>query len=1052
MKKLFLFLFLAFGTLGTYAQIVYEDFQGAAKLTWTGINGTYNGQVANPDPTGANTSNGVGSYTNNPDFDFNFAIADLGQPADLSQFNLFKMKIWSPTAPAKMLLKFEGGGKNVEKIIDISEANKWVEYEFDLSGGSGFTTMNKVLVSFNSFVKGDTKTYFFDDIIAVKNQRCYADFDGSGIEFKGLDGVLTAPFDNPGANKVNSSAKCAKYVKSDKHAYSLILADNGAPFDLKVYNQFKIDVYATAATQMIFKIEGSGGGFEKKVNIAVKDAWQTYTFDFSAQADNTGLSKIVMFFDFGVEASSDTYYFDNVCAVPQGSCKGVVLNPSILDDFECNRTAIYEQGWDSLSVVKNPAPTGDNNSAAVGKYLDPSGPGTEYSALVIDYQEPLDLSAKNEFSCKVWSAKAGDLLLKIEGGPNPAKEVKIPMTELNKWVEYKADFSDMAGKGHRRLVLFFNAGQNGAAGDTYYVDDIRLGEPSALPPLEDFQTTPTKLFWQPLEQNTALHGNFTAPTSNPGPNTVNGSTQVGCYAKGTSPLSTLQAFAPAPFDLKVFPQFNIDVRSPQGGGKVKMQLSSALQGNKEAEATIKTPGEWETLSFDFSAFSAVTDFLEVRLIFNAGTAAAGQSWCIDNLRQTKITIDPCLGTVPVANVYDDFECQRNKTVGAGNDRLKVINNPKLNNDNGSLKVGQYTDPANEPWVALCYEVPEGVDLSLYNFFSVQVYGPAKVPMLFKLEGGTSPAKEIWDTLRTGEKWQKFNIDFSGEAGKNHKRICIFFNAGQSNPETVYYVDNVRWARAGYSGCVVDNETPTLINTWRYFANGALEVAGYQFEIVDNPTKAGINTSTKVGKFVRAGNAEVFAGIYSSPDLESPIDWKGNKKIRAKVLMDHIGNLGLKVEGSATGAPPVELKVANTKINEWEEITVDFAAAPDNGEYKRLTLFFDLGLPVTGKDVTSYFDDIVIGNGACGVSGTFYPNVEPLSLAPNPAFDMITLRNSENLSRVEVFNAYGQRVAMMQTQGDSQVDIDLSRFPAGVYSLAGYDRQGVLVGNAKFVKQ
>ncbi|HNG90354.1 MAG TPA: hypothetical protein PK858_09120, partial [Saprospiraceae bacterium] len=316
MKKILLTCLLAFTAwAAAFAQVTYENFEGGAKLPWIGLNGAYNGAIPNPDPAG-NSSATVGSYTNAAAFDFCFALADLPAAADLSEFNQFKMKIWSPTAPSKALLKFEGGGKAVEKFVDITEANKWVEYTFDLSGGAGFSTLTKVLVSFNPFVLGDTKTYFFDDLVAYKAERCYADFEGPGLNFQGLNGTLTAPEANPDPNAVNGSANVAKYIKSGQHAYSLILADNGAPFDLTVYNQFKIKVYATAATQLLMKLEGTGGNIEKIKNIAVTNAWQEYTFDFSAQAANTELSKLILFFDPGVETSADTYYFDDVCAVP----------------------------------------------------------------------------------------------------------------------------------------------------------------------------------------------------------------------------------------------------------------------------------------------------------------------------------------------------------------------------------------------------------------------------------------------------------------------------------------------------------------------------------------------------------------------------------------------------------------------------------------------------------------------------------------------------------------------------------------------------------------
>lgn len=878
-------------------------------------------------------------------------------------------------------------------------------------------------------------------------QLVYADFESAGLTFEGVDGTLTVPVANPAPNQINASANCAKYVKSNLHAYSLLQAERGTSFDLGVNNQFQIDVYATAPTQILFKLQGTGGGFEFTKNIAVTNAWQTYTFDFSAQAANTGLSKVVMFFDPGVETSGDTYYFDNVRAVPN-PCVGVAPIADMLDDFSCNRNATYGNGWDSLSVASNPDVSSGNNSSKVGRVRDAAGPGTEYDNLLIDFQNPIDLAKKNWFYCKVRVPKAGRLLLKIEGGPNPAQEQAFDITEVNKWIEYAADFSSQAGKGHRKLVIFFNAGQPGVAGDIYYIDDIRLG---VAPPLEDFQGSVPKLGWQGLDQNAPIHGSFQGPVNNPKPGGDNTSTRVGCYTKGGSGFSTLQGILPAPLDLSKQPQLNFDVLSPAAGGKVLVRLNSPTQGNKEAEATITTPGVWQTLRFDFSAFSAITDFGEIRIVFGQGVVASGQVWYLDNLFQSAVTIDPCAAVVPISNIIDDFECQRNYNFGAGADKLTVINNPQLSASNGSLKVGEYKDPANEAYAALCAEFPNGIDLSLYNHLSLQVYGPAKVPVLFKLEGGTSPAKEIWDTLRTANSWYKFDVDFSSVAGQNHKRVCVFLNGGNNNPETIYLIDNLKWTRGAYSGCVSDYQTPaSSISNFKYFANGALETAGYQFEIVDNPTPSGINTTSKVGKFVKAGDATTFAGMYA--DLDAPLDFKGAKTVKAKVLMNHIGNFAVKLEASQTGASNVEISVPNTKINQWEELSINFAAAPDNGEYKRLTIFFDLTLDPTGSNVTSYFDDIVIGSGACTSVGTFSPQVSTLSVSPNPVSDQLWIDQLDGVDRLVLVNLLGQRVVSVNTQGNQGVDLDVSKLPAGVYVLNGYDRSGKLLGKVKLVKQ
>ncbi len=1057
MKNLFLTaLLLLLGILGANAQVTYEDFEGGmADLAWVGLNGTYDGAVANPDKSGANTSDWVGSYTNAPAFDFCFALYTFPATLDISEFNQFHMKIWSPTAPCKALLKLEGpGGPAVEKIIDITIANQWVDYTFDLSAGAGYTNLKTILVSFNSFVLGDDKTYYFDDIRAEKAQVCYADFEGPGLNFLGLDGMLTQPVANPTPNAINNSANCAEYVKSNMHAYSLILADNGTPFDLSVYNQFKIDVLATAPTQLLFKLEGTGGGFEVIKNIAVTGAWQTYTFDFSAQAANTGLSKIVMFFDPGVETSGDKYYFDNVCAVPN-PCPGHVPDADIIDDFECNRNATYAGDWSFFSVIANPNKTGDNNSAKVGKFIDPDGPGTEWSNLQIDYQNPPDLTTKNQFSCQVWAPKAGNLLIKLEGGPNPPMEMSFPVSELNKWVNYTVDFSSQAGKGHKKFVIFFNAGVPGAPGDVYYIDNIKLAAPSAAAPLEDFEGG-IHLGWQSLDQNDPIHGTFEGPVANPAPGGVNNSAQVGCYTKGSSAFSTLQGISLTSLDLSQYAQFNLDVLSPAGvGGKVTLILSSPTQGNKQAEATITTPGVWETLSFDFSAFDAITDFGEVRIIFNSGTAAQGQKWYFDNLRQTEVTVDPCAGVLPIPNIIDDYECQRNYTqIFYGAADLKVVNNPHLAPENGSLKVGEYKDPAGA-FAGIGIEFPAPPDLSLYNHLSMQVWAPAdNVPFLFKLEG-SGPGVEVFDTIPVGQgnKWYKFDIDFSGAVGTQHTKLVIFANVLNDAGGGTYYYDNIRWVRAGYNGCIVDHESAPTTLAFKYFANGHLENEGYQFEVVNNPNATGINKSSKVGKFVKASDGLPFAGMYSDPNLESPIDWKGVKTVRAKVLMDHIGNFAVKVEGSATGAPAFEIKVPNTKVNEWEELSFNFAAVPDNGEYKRITLFFDLSIDATGTDVTSYFDDIVVGAGSCSSVSTFNPaDVASMKVSPNPTTNYLMVENMDGVARLEVFDLYGRRVAMANTSGDTITDLDVSQFPTGMYLLMGFDRNGGLMGKAKFVKQ
>ncbi len=1052
MKRALLILLACWAASWTQAQVVYEDFEGGiSDLPWVGINGTYNGVVANPDPSGINTSGFVGSFTTDPNTDFPFVIADLPMPANMGQNGVLKLKIWSPVAPSKCLLKFEGSGQPVEQFRDITVANQWVEYTFDLTAGAANPTgLTKVLIGFHTFLPGIQETFYWDDLVAVENVQCYETFEsGNALPWTAFDGTFNGPVANPAPNSVNSSAMCGEYTKSNMHAYSLLLAESPTPFDLSVFNQFKLQVYATAPTQVLLKLEGPSGAIEKTKNIGLVNAWQEYTFDFSDAAGMTDLYKVIIFFDPGVEQSGDTYYFDNLCAVPQGACAGVEPDPDIIDDFECNRNATYVNGWDSLTVVDNPAPSAVNNSPKVGRYGDPVG--EPWAALLIDYQNPLDLSVKNQIQAKIWSPKQTQILFKLEGGISPPKEVWVDVTETNTWVEYNVDFSSEAAANHKKIVIFFNAGQDGQPGDVYYIDDLRFAEPS-ITVLEDFENG-AFLPWEPLDQQTVLHGTFEV-VDNPAPGGVNTSAKVGKYTKGTSAFSTVAAVAPGVIDISQKPQFNVDIWAPAGATSVIMQLESVSQGNKEVERDILNTEVWETVSFDFSAYQDITDWVAMKLIFNPGVAEQGAMYFFDNVTQSQSTIDPCEGVVAVANIIDDFECQRNYDYGAGADLLSVVNNPLLTPVNSSTKVGKYEDQPNEPWAALCIEFPEGIDLTAYNQFQLQVLAEAAVPILYKLEGGSSPPFEVWQDITTPGTWEKVSIDFSSQAGMDHKRVCIFFNGGNDHAGAVetYYIDNLRWSRESYTGCIDDHETPlTTIANFRYFANGHLEAEGKQFLIVDNPNPSGINTSAKVGEFVKASDAASFAGMYA--DLDAPIDFKGNKTAKAKVLMDHIGNFAIKLEGSQANPPAaaIELPVANTKVGEWEELTYDFSAVPDDARYARLTIFFDLLIDPTGVDVTSYFDDIVIGDGMCISTGIFNPVVESMHISPNPVRDVLRIENPGQVAYVEVYNLVGRRVASVWIGTDTLSEIDLSKLPAGLYTLGGFTRDGRLVANAKLIK-
>lgn len=164
--------------------------------------------------------------------------------------------------------------------------------------------------------------------------------------------------------------------------------------------------------------------------------------------------------------------------------------------------------------------------------------------------------------------------------------------------------------------------------------------------------------------------------------------------------------------------------------------------------------------------------------------------------------------------------------------------------------------------------------------------------------------------------------------------------------------------------ILDFETPATSTTFQYFGS---PLDGSLTETIANPNPSGINTSSNVLKFAKPAVSEVWAGAFSNPKPQSSIDLASNSQIKIKVHMDHIGNLALKLEGSPNGGDNWVIKVSNTKVNEWEELTFDVSLPSIEGPnkpakgftYTNVVLFFDFGTAGTGAEVLSYVDDIVV---------------------------------------------------------------------------------------------
>lgn len=266
MRKVLLLLvsavFISLSAFGQAPYILYEDYEnGGIQANWNPVNGATYAVVDNPDMTG-NSSAKVASVTNSPASDFNFMLVNTGSRVNLTEYNQFKISVWSPQAGVSFLFKIEGGGA-IERFVPITVANQWVEYTIDLSGGAGLTGLNTFLISFNPFTgPGDNNTYYFDNIYAEKpSQRTFENFESgtAALPWAGINGSYNGVIDNPDVSAGNMSAKVASYTNIAPSDFCFALANTGAAISLAEYNQFKFKAWSPIApTRVLFKIEGGG--------------------------------------------------------------------------------------------------------------------------------------------------------------------------------------------------------------------------------------------------------------------------------------------------------------------------------------------------------------------------------------------------------------------------------------------------------------------------------------------------------------------------------------------------------------------------------------------------------------------------------------------------------------------------------------------------------------------------------------------------------------------------------------------------------------------------
>ncbi|RMB59406.1 T9SS C-terminal target domain-containing protein [Dokdonia sinensis] len=801
MKKILLLLIL-FPALIGYSQCVdplLTDFEcGTPSHPFSG--GVVVNNVPNPFSGGINTSANVGEATDNGTEPFDAIIVDYGAPIDLMTNPIFHIKVYTElTTPIPFVAKVEGGTTPLEIMTNIDVSDQWLEYTFDFSSvaDSGNTTL-VIFFNFNESDGSITDTYYIDDIFfapAEEDTMCVdpilSDFECDLPSHPFSGGVVVNNVPNPFSGGINVSANVGEATDNGTEPFDAIIVDYGAPIDLMTNPIFHIKVYTELTTPIPFvaKVEGGTTPLEIMTNIDVSDQWVEYTFDFSSVADS-GNTTLVIFFNFNESDGSvtDTYYIDDLFFAPADT---MCVDP-ILSDFECDLPSHPFSGGVVVNNVPNPFSGGINVSANVGEATDN---GTEpFDAIIVDYGAPIDLMTNPIFHIKVYTELTTPIpfVAKVEGGTAPL-EIMTNLDVSDQWVEYTFDFSSVADSGNTTLVIFFNFNESdGSVTDTYYIDDLFFapaeeeeGTMCADPVLSDFECD--------LPSHPFSGGVVVNNIANPFVGGFNTSANVGeAIDDGTEPLDAIIVDYGAPIDLLTNPIFHIKVYKTITG---PIPLVAKVEGGTtplEIMTVMDVSDQWVEYTFNFSSVAdSGNTTLVIFFNFNESDGSVNDTYYIDDLffaPADSMCEDP---------IITDFECDLPSQPISG--ALQNIPNPFEGTANPSEFVGEYTDEGGDAFdnIAVNYTMP--IDLSTNNKFRLKIYTSQTTNLLVKLEGGTSPAVELGNIGDQGDNidelnsWTEYEFDFSDQAGENHERLVLFFNAGNEQDENeTFFIDDLRW--------------------------------------------------------------------------------------------------------------------------------------------------------------------------------------------------------------------------------------------------------------------
>ncbi|MBL7906382.1 MAG: T9SS type A sorting domain-containing protein [Bacteroidales bacterium] len=306
-----------------------EDFESIKMNGFdVGANGSVT-VVANPDPTGINTSLTVGKMVRGADGQpWAGWYATIPTPVDVTANKYVHIKVWKPRI-SPVVFKYEGGGGNSGDVYSMNPqtlVNQWEELVFDMSVVSGEYVKIVLIPDFESpLTLTEDITLYFDDLY-VNNDPSVGSAPAQVMEnYEYIPlGIMTGGAEdlsyfqlipNPDKSGVNLSDYVIKFHR-DKDGVPWGGWYSGTQVDVTTNKYMHVKVWKPRISPIKFKIEaGAAGTLEVAATNAqtVVNGWADYVFDFS---EKTGTYPTIVFlpdFEDPLTLTEDIdLYFDDV--------------------------------------------------------------------------------------------------------------------------------------------------------------------------------------------------------------------------------------------------------------------------------------------------------------------------------------------------------------------------------------------------------------------------------------------------------------------------------------------------------------------------------------------------------------------------------------------------------------------------------------------------------------------------------------------------------------------------------------------------------------------